>query len=281
MSDFKIKQEASGFPMWVKTEDDKNKYINDYFEHEGIFLSKEKISPNPRLKALSKLLLNSQWGRYAMNTHKTKCKFIKNPHELFNIIYNSKFDVKDIIFLCFFSDKTELHIDSNQTNVVLAAFVTAQARLKLYSELRKFGKNVVYFDTDSIFYKKGGYEPVCGDYLGMFTNEIDPEEGNEIVEFVSAGLKNYSYKLDTGITHSKVKGFALNVTASKIIDFDKIKKIVTTNEEITETVEQNLITRDKSNWTVHTKTCRKKYRLVYDKRVILDDLSTVPFGYKY
>ena len=133
-------------------------------------------------------------------------------------------NVKDIIFpndnigICYFSDKTELHIDSDQTNIVTAAFVTAQARLKLYSELRKFGKNVVYFDTDSVFYKKGGYEPVCGEYLGMFTNEIDQNEGNEIVEFVSAGPKNYSFKLDSGITHSKVKGFALNVTASKIID---------------------------------------------------------------
>ena len=66
-----------------------------------------------------------------------------------------------------------------------------------------------------------------------------------------------------------------------MIDFDKIKKIVTTSEQLTENVEQNLITRDKTNWTVHTKTCRKKYRLVYDKRVILDDLSTIPFGYKY
>ena len=59
-------------------------------------------------------------------------------------------NVKDIIFpndnigICYFSDKTELHIDSDQTNIVTAAFVTAQARLKLYRELRKFGKNVVY-----------------------------------------------------------------------------------------------------------------------------------------
>ena len=158
--------------------------------------------------------------------------------------------------------------------------MTSQARLKLYSEFEKFGKNVVYFDTDSIFYKKGGYEPICGDYLGMFTNEVDPQEGTEIIAFVSAGPKNYSYKLDSGVTHCKVKGFSLNINASKIIDFEKIKNIVLTgSDEKTETVEQNLITRDKSNWTVHTKLCQKKYRLVYDKRFILDDLTTVPFGY--
>ena len=48
-----------------------------------------------------------------------------------------------------------------------------------------------------------------------------------------------------------------------MIDFDKIKKIVTASEQLTENVEQNLITRDKTNWTVHTKTCRKKYRRCY------------------
>ena len=89
----------------------------------------------------------------------------------------------------------------------------------------------------------------------MFTNEKDPEEG--IVEIVSAGPKNYSYKLDTGFTHTNVKGFALNVTASKLIDFDKIKKIITTNEEITKTVEQNLITKDKSKDFTHENMSKK------------------------
>ena len=37
----KIKQEVSGFPDWVKNEDDKNKYIKDYVDHEGIQLEKD------------------------------------------------------------------------------------------------------------------------------------------------------------------------------------------------------------------------------------------------
>ena len=281
----RIKQEASGYPRWVKNEQDKEKYINDYLQHEGIQLEKDNIKENPGLKALSKLLLNSQWGRYAMNTDKTKCKFVKNPFELNNILYNDQFEVKDILFpsdhiaICYYKEKVEMHWVSNQTNVVLAAFVTAQARLKLYSELIKFGRNVVYFDTDSIIYIKGGYEPTCGDYLGMFTNEIDPNEGTEIIEFASAGPKNYSYKLDTGITHTKVKGFSLNYASSKFIDFEKIKSIVSSKDDTTESIEQNTITRNKKNWTVQTKTFNKMYRQVYDKRVIKDDLTTVPFGY--
>ncbi len=67
----RIKQESSGYPHWVETEADKEKYIDDYFQNEGIKLQKENIKENSGLKSLSKLLLNSQWGRYAMNTHKT------------------------------------------------------------------------------------------------------------------------------------------------------------------------------------------------------------------
>jgi hypothetical protein len=39
----------------------------------------------------------------------------------------------------------------------------------------------------AVFYKKGSYEPLLGDYLGMFTNDIETSEGSEIIEFVSAG----------------------------------------------------------------------------------------------
>ena len=115
--------------------------------------------------------------------------------------------------------------------------------------------------------------------MGTFTNEIDPQEGNEIVEFASAGPKNYTYKLDTGITHTKIKGFSLNLAASSIIDFDTIKNMVRSKEEIQIPIEQNTITRNKTNWTVQTKSFNKIYRQVYDKRVILDDLTTVPYGY--
>jgi hypothetical protein len=173
--------------------------------------------------------------------------------------------------ICCYKEKKELHWGSNQANVVLAAFVTSQARLKLYDEL----------DTDSIFYKEGNYEAVYGDYLGMFINEKDPKEGQEIVEFASAGPKNYIFKLDTGITHTKIKGFSLIIAASSTIHFQKIKEIVTSKEKIEIPIEQNTITRDKSNWTVQTKTFNKIYRQVYDKRIILDNLSAVPYGFKY
>ena len=128
---------------------------------------------------------------------------------------NQQFEVKNLIFpndeiaMVFYQDNKEMHWGSNQTNVVLACFVTAQARLKLYGEMKKLNERVLYVDTDSIIYKRNlsTYTPTLGDFLGEFTNEIDPSEGDHIIEFVSAGPKNYSYRLDSGIVHSKVKGF--------------------------------------------------------------------------
>ena len=59
----KIKQEASGYPKGCETEEQKQVYVNEYYEHEGIQLEKEKIVRNPGLRALAKLMLNSFWGK--------------------------------------------------------------------------------------------------------------------------------------------------------------------------------------------------------------------------
>ncbi|XP_046583695.1 uncharacterized protein LOC124290898 [Haliotis rubra] len=42
----KLKQQASGWPVWRETEDDKEKYIADYREKEGIQLDKDRIEKN-------------------------------------------------------------------------------------------------------------------------------------------------------------------------------------------------------------------------------------------
>ena len=54
----KMKQEASGWPSWCQTEKDKQRYIQDYFDKEGILLDYTRIKKNPGLRALAKLMLN-------------------------------------------------------------------------------------------------------------------------------------------------------------------------------------------------------------------------------
>ena len=93
-------------------------------------------------------------------------------------------------------ENKENFIEPNaKTNVVIAAFTTAHARLKLYSILEQLGERVLYYDTDSMIYvsKPGQIEPETGVYLGALTDEFD---GNYITTFVSGGPKNYAYKLN-------------------------------------------------------------------------------------
>lgn len=72
------------------------------------------------------------------------------------------------------------------TNIFIAAFTTCHARLKLYGELNKLKKDVLYFDTDSIIYSTNGTnDPQLGNYLGDFTDELD---GEVITKFVSGTL---------------------------------------------------------------------------------------------
>ena len=59
----KFKQEASGPRDWINYEADMMRYIQQYFEKEGISLNLENIVTNPGMRALAKLCLNSFWGK--------------------------------------------------------------------------------------------------------------------------------------------------------------------------------------------------------------------------
>ena len=54
----RLKQQAQGFPDWCETEEQKFRYIADYCQKEGVYLTYEEIIKNPGLRALAKLCLN-------------------------------------------------------------------------------------------------------------------------------------------------------------------------------------------------------------------------------
>jgi G:T-mismatch repair DNA endonuclease (very short patch repair protein) len=59
----KLKAEASGYPDWVRTPEEEDRYIDNFYASEGIRLDKEAIRPNAAKRGLSKLCLNSTWGK--------------------------------------------------------------------------------------------------------------------------------------------------------------------------------------------------------------------------
>ena len=68
----KLKTEASGYPSWVRTPKDEDRYIDAFYASEGIRLDKVMIRPNATKRGLAKLCLNSMWGKLTERNNRTK-----------------------------------------------------------------------------------------------------------------------------------------------------------------------------------------------------------------
>ena len=350
----KMKQEASGYPKECVTDEQKQRYIDEYYEHEGIRLDPNKIKYNPGLRSLAKLMLNSLWGtlfllfvtvtpslaqlvergtvvkkltshglqfnsgtgdlfyrcypnappapgppfyilyfifigKFAQRSNLTKTKMVREPKEFFDLLYSSQFEVSDARMV---NDETvEVHYKSvgefaeqnDKVNVVIAAFTTAYARLKLYDLLDLLQERVLYYDTDSVIYvdEPGKPEPPLGNYLGDLTDELN---GDYITSFVSGGPKNYAYRTKNGKTDTKIRGITLDYAATGKLNHDVVRALlhlhVNCNTDAKVTVDMPFkITRDKKEKDIVTKRMKKDYRIVYNKRVITENYETLPYGY--
>ena len=143
----RIKQESSGYPDWCMTEQDKIKFKQDYFEAEGIRL--ENVEKNKGMRAIAKIMLNSLWGKLAQRENMTKTEYISEPSKFFDLVTNPNKIVKNVDIcrenlLLVNWDDTESTVEPHAcSNVIVAAFVTVQARLKLYGILEKLYERVL------------------------------------------------------------------------------------------------------------------------------------------
>lgn len=303
----KDKQEASGFPDWVNTEEDKNSFINQFYRKEDVLLDYNNIVKNPPKRATSKLILNSFWGKFGENANlKSSVKLVDDPLEFFRLVTDSDIDVTKIIvinqdsLLVCYKDIPELRAPLNTVNVAVAAYTTAGARLQLYKYLDFLQKRVIYFDTDSVIFSQKSDEPTLplGDFLGDLTDELQEYgRGAFINEFVSGGPKNYAYCVrvpNSSLLHykCKVKGFTLNSKNSEKINFSSIKEMVlkfmkaphpNDDDELDEN-DNYIITEEKKIrrhgiGRIYTKTETKLYKITSGKRKISNEFDTFPWGY--
>ncbi|ESO88065.1 hypothetical protein LOTGIDRAFT_175919 [Lottia gigantea] len=168
---------------------------------------------------------------------------------------------------------------SNGSNVVIAAFVTAQARLKLYSVLEPLGNRVCYFDTDSIIYRHLPlqWNPTEGSSLGEWKNELP--ENVHITQFVAGGPKNYAYQLSNGETVCKMRGFTLTYRGMQQLNFETVKNMEKPKDEDIDAVLGSLIEDPKGHvqlweneddWSIDVeKELRKFWKEVPGLRMIL------------
>ena len=135
------------------------------------------------------------------------------------------------------------------------------------------------------------YKLPLRDYLGDLTDELakDYGAGSYITEFASGGPKNYGYTVfssrnNTEVSTCKVRGITLNFRNTRIVNYGTLREMVKAHrldgDSDTKKVvhDPHRIARVKFGQVITRQEC-KDYRLVYTKRVILDDFKTLPYGY--
>ncbi|KAG8139281.1 hypothetical protein E2320_002120, partial [Naja naja] len=242
------KQEASGYPDWCKTEEDKESYI-------------------------AKLFLNSLWGKFGQSTNQLTTSVVTEPEELFKYLFVPYYEVSSCKFVD--DEAAILTWKTAKTNLLsqrAQIFTTGYARIELYRILDCLGDRFLYHDTDSVIFisREGAWSHALGNYLGQLTSEISPN--TSITEFAAAGPKTYGYALSNGSTVLKVKGIMLNSANSVKVNFESLKELIdeyclTEGIEKKEIrVQQPGIVRIKKWWALETRVLRKTLKVVYNKR---------------
>ena len=320
----KIKQEASGLPMGVESDEEIQHYIDTYKRKENIVLEKDKIKKSAALRSLAKLMLNSLYGKFGQRPMMRKTHIVNSIQKLLRIMTDEKETVVDFHVLS--DDVMHIETEGNQhfakpnckTNVIISAFTTSWARLKLWSLMHALGPRLMYTDTDSMIYMSTPEIPdlPLGNFLGDLADELackkvgctstNPNCIHYIVEYVSGGPKNYAYVLNTGQIVCKIRGFTLDCQTARQLNFSVLKCQVF--DWLRSQREQNLcfrpssnsinlednnfgehkdvvvtrtqIKRSKNTFQLFNASISKRYSVVFDKnKVSLHDLSSVPFGF--
>jgi len=118
------------------------------------------------------------WGNLTERNNRTQTKFVSDPKELYRFLATPGIEVLNLMF-------------SNDDVVWVSWKFTAEERVP---NLLK--ENAIYCDSVSVIYIQPRDEPEMietGDNLGDMTSELKPQQF--ITEFVSAGPKNYAYKI--------------------------------------------------------------------------------------
>ena len=282
MTFYKLKLLASGLPP-KNTLEQNLEYCANIKEMYGIDVKPEEFEHNPGLRTVSKLQINSLWGKAVQrlasefsNTHifgsgnlddyervrtrATRC--IPLPHDQVMIMCkNEKEKPEDIV---------------RNTNPFVGLFTTAQARLHLYKGMEAVGlERVVYCDTDSLVYIQYPHQARIpeNDALGGWVSEI--ETGFEIRKWSASGPKAYSamiYNQTDGKFKEcilKVKGHSLKAEEAAHITYKTIEDAVL--KGVSTHVDYRVIQRPRTGEIsrVHTAIRRKTFGPTPQKRYVL------------
>ena len=230
---FKLKLTATKRPD-NETEEELESFIKEINQRMDIHISKEDFVSNPGIRLLVKLCLNCLWGRMGMRDAFPSIDLVRTHNELLALTSDSTRKITTIRFLtpsCIAVLSVNNSVDtvniSNNTNIYLAVFTTAHARIRLYELIKKVEDRFVYCDTDSVIFERSPNESEnlkTGKFMGDLTSELKP--GEYITHFVSGGPKVYAYKTNFNNCCIKIKGFQICKANSAIFSFENLKRVI-------------------------------------------------------
>ena len=274
----KLKMESSAPPP----DEDLDVFKHRVKNHLGIELG--DIKYNPGMRQISKLCLNSSWGKYGQRTNMPQTEYVTEPREFYKILLNDTHEDINVQFLnkdmvqMNYNLKNQFVYNNNNINIPIAAFTTSYTREMLYGVLDMIGTGVLGYDTDSCWYVEndGSTSVPTGDSLGELTDELG---GGYITKWAGTGPKSYSYEVSNGKTECKIKGFTLNYTCGQKINGDVINEVIQDPSKTVTISKKNAITRDAKTKMIVNKDQTKTFSLGYDKRVVQNNFDTLPYGF--
>ena len=293
------KMENSGFPKDVKSKREQDEYIETIKKNTGVILNRDNINFNPGARLYHKTILNSLWGKFGQNpANKALTERVTSSKKLMEInskIMNKKIEVTNMYSMNHEDGSDTVLVDYKKkshhievpscSNPILASFVTAYGRIKLYKALKIIGTSLIYCDTDSAYYSEIDNEISSqlniGENLGQLKNELSP--GNRIVLMICLAPKTYGYLLlkpekeGGNLQVLKNKGFCteetehVNIKAFIELYRDGSKYITVEN--------LNFFLKNRKEGTIFMKKLSKSFNYKYDKRMVVTDSQTLPWGY--
>lgn len=201
-------------------------YITDLFK------IKQSVTKDNPLYLISKILMNSLYGRFGLKQELTEHKFMSNSEIEEMLMSCESITIEDIIPLDFIEKSLVISTKNSdevflKSSIPIASAITAYARMERAEILLDESLDILYFDTDGFkslqkITELPKYKHLDHNGLGGLKYEGTFSESIFLMPKVYGGV----YK-ESGEEFTKLKGFKDKV------EFNKFKDLLFKNKEIT------------------------------------------------
>lgn len=200
-------------------------------------LENDRYKKNTVIKTINKFRINNIWGKNAENPVKSTLvtcdtRILENIQEWYKMFEECSAGILDIQSCIPISDDRHLYKiikkgaapNLSKGYLPSAVEVPAYGRQDQWVQRQKIGKDVLYYDTDSIalIHRQGSYCPPVDNLIRGWEFEKDYAVG--IKEMVAPAPKNYALLLRDGTEVVKSKGVRVGRGTKNIVNFYSMKK---------------------------------------------------------